>query len=502
MSNFYRIGDYHFYPNVNEIRHGDDVVKVRPKTAELFLTLLKADGQIVSKNELLENVWAGVVVEDHVIFQSITELRKAFKEIAVIKTHPRKGYSICEKVELVSNNSANTTTEPTRYKQIKWLGALTLFVCLISISLFFLQQTPEKQEISQGSILVLPVQNHIAENNHQWVRYGAMDLLIKYLNPKQPMTVYQVDDVLEILQRANVNSTEYSEQDINRLFEISGASLIVEQVLSGYVTDYQLVYSFHKRTETNRGAFFAQTLDSALTQLATKVHELLGQNSQQHNRSYKSDFANEMLASALDKMLTEDFRQAETMLNAVLATEPDNLTAKRLLAQSLVNMGDYEAAEQLTDEAIELAHQVGNKKELIRLLLWQAVSHTQQGNFTRSLNILAEAKRTATADNDKLYLAKFSKVSGKIYQAQKKFNLARKEFELSLEHHDAIQCSFGHAESLIDIGELDFVQNKFNDAMLNFQNSLSFSKQKGLDKIQQEAQSWIGKVQSVNKEAS
>lgn len=496
MSDYYRIGDYSFYPNVNEIHYAKEVVKIRPKTAELFLALLNAEGDIVSKGELLENVWSGVVVEDHVIFQSITELRKVFKDLPVIKTHPRKGYSIAEKVERVNNLNAPESNNRLLNRP-KWLGLIVITICLALSSYLAFNQTTNNSVISSGAILVLPVQNHVTEDNHQWVRYGAMDLLIKYLKPKAPLSIYQVDDVVEILQRANVDSAEYSEEEIARIFAVSGASLIIEQVLSGYVTDYQMVYSLHKRSATNRGAFFSSSIDGALDQLASKINTLLGQQDTVPNRSYTSDFANEMLASALDRMQEEDFNQATTMLNAVLATEASNLTAKRLLAQSLVNQGLYEQAEHITNDAISQANEVGNNKELIRLLLWQAVSRTQQGYWTEGLDILKQAKQQAALDDDRLYLAKFSKVSGKIYQAQKKYEMAGKEFEMSLAHHNAIHCSYGHAESLLDIGELHFVQNNYKDALANFEASLKFSKQRQLEKMLDKAEQWVDKTQNL-----
>jgi DNA-binding winged helix-turn-helix (wHTH) protein len=48
-------------------------LNIRPKTGQLLLMLLKNSGQPINKQTLLETVWAGSIVGEQVVFQSINQ---------------------------------------------------------------------------------------------------------------------------------------------------------------------------------------------------------------------------------------------------------------------------------------------------------------------------------------------------------------------------------------------------------------------------------------------
>ena len=50
------------------------------RALNILCVLSSAGGKVVSKDELMERVWAGVVVEEHNIQVHISALRRAFEE--------------------------------------------------------------------------------------------------------------------------------------------------------------------------------------------------------------------------------------------------------------------------------------------------------------------------------------------------------------------------------------------------------------------------------------
>lgn len=73
------------------------------KAVEVLCALVESGGNVVSKDELLEKVWADSFVEEGVLPQNVYLLRKIFKENGLgddlIQTVPRRGYRFIGKLE-------------------------------------------------------------------------------------------------------------------------------------------------------------------------------------------------------------------------------------------------------------------------------------------------------------------------------------------------------------------------------------------------------------------
>ena len=73
-----------------------ELVKLTPKAFETLLALVEQRGKTIEKDELLSKVWAGTVVEENNLNQSITALRKSLgdsrEKSEYIATIPGVGY--------------------------------------------------------------------------------------------------------------------------------------------------------------------------------------------------------------------------------------------------------------------------------------------------------------------------------------------------------------------------------------------------------------------------
>jgi len=86
-------------PHLNRVVVEDGVtVQVEPKVMQVLLQLTDRAGQVVTKDELLGGVWAGVFVTEDVLVRAIGELRKLFEDgaspPAVIETIRKRGYRL------------------------------------------------------------------------------------------------------------------------------------------------------------------------------------------------------------------------------------------------------------------------------------------------------------------------------------------------------------------------------------------------------------------------
>ncbi|QJR15881.1 hypothetical protein DSM104440_02707 [Usitatibacter palustris] len=92
----YEFGPYRFEAASRSLFRAGEFVPLTPKVAETLLLLVEGAGRIVTKEELLEGVWPGVVVEEGGIANNISALRKVldgdFDGDGAIATVARRGY--------------------------------------------------------------------------------------------------------------------------------------------------------------------------------------------------------------------------------------------------------------------------------------------------------------------------------------------------------------------------------------------------------------------------
>jgi len=98
-------------------------VALRPKAFALLSHLADNPGRVLSKAELLANVWPGVVVGDDSLSQCVNELRSALGERgqALIKTVARRGYRFDALVTPVAPPGAAAVRHRARW--LRWAAA-------------------------------------------------------------------------------------------------------------------------------------------------------------------------------------------------------------------------------------------------------------------------------------------------------------------------------------------------------------------------------------------
>ena len=79
-----------------ELRRGDTPIRLGSRAMGILCALVAARGQVVTKDELMERVWAGVIVEDNAIQVHVSALRKALETrgdpVDYVITVPGRGY--------------------------------------------------------------------------------------------------------------------------------------------------------------------------------------------------------------------------------------------------------------------------------------------------------------------------------------------------------------------------------------------------------------------------
>ncbi len=135
--------------NQGYITKAGGTMRLEPLVIDLLKILLKQPNEVVSKTDILEQLWSGKYVNDEALTKLISKLRKAFdddpKKPQYIKTIPKKGYVLL----FDTNHTTNPKIQKPpalRNKPIYWITALPLLL-VFSLSFYFFKiqpQTPTK----------------------------------------------------------------------------------------------------------------------------------------------------------------------------------------------------------------------------------------------------------------------------------------------------------------------------------------------------------------------
>jgi len=132
----YKVGQWLVELDLNLISSNGNQVQLEPKAADVLRQMIQCSGQLVSRDELVQEVWHGRPVSDEAINRVVARLRKALGDNAqspkYIETIPTRGYRLKAQVEVVREN----TQQPSRL----WLGFVVLLVSLLGLFIYHAQE--------------------------------------------------------------------------------------------------------------------------------------------------------------------------------------------------------------------------------------------------------------------------------------------------------------------------------------------------------------------------
>lgn len=177
-NHLYWFDEYVLNAEEGNLWHDDELISLPPKVFETLRLLVENGGEILTKDEMMNAIWADAFVEESNLSQNIYMLRQIFgREKKFIETVPKTGYRFVEPVRrslLADGASARGTDashragpaeraetgqigdEPGKaigaLKPNFWLAALVLVTAaVITVSAYFyLSGTAEKNPVSVG----------------------------------------------------------------------------------------------------------------------------------------------------------------------------------------------------------------------------------------------------------------------------------------------------------------------------------------------------------------
>jgi TolB-like protein/DNA-binding winged helix-turn-helix (wHTH) protein/tetratricopeptide (TPR) repeat protein len=215
----FKAGDWLVEPSLDRVSLGDDVRTLRPQVMELLVYLAERPSDVVSTDQLLEDLWDGRIVSEGSVYNCVGELRSALvrddETEPAIQTVPKKGYRLVLPVSLDEPADSADIAGPGRRTIPVIVAAGVALAVVAAIIVWFQKPTPSADTIR--ALVVLPFDNHSPEPaRDEFFADGMTETLIGRLS--------RIDE-LRVISRTSsmqIKNSGLSIPDIARSLDVDG----------------------------------------------------------------------------------------------------------------------------------------------------------------------------------------------------------------------------------------------------------------------------------------
>jgi TolB-like protein/DNA-binding winged helix-turn-helix (wHTH) protein/Tfp pilus assembly protein PilF len=217
--NYLRILDIEIDSTSGTVWRDGEIIDLPDLSFRLLMTLASRAPALVSKDELIAEVWGDVIVSDETLMQRVRLLRQALGDdsqnpryIAAVRG---RGYRLSAPVEAGKGGSG--TAAPRRWRRLR-LGTATAITVLVVAGLFLgLRDGPEAPAIN--TLAVLPFDDLSEDRNFGFFADGMQEELLSRLT--------RLDEVA-VLSRTSVEQYRNTTEGIPNIARALNANGIIE----------------------------------------------------------------------------------------------------------------------------------------------------------------------------------------------------------------------------------------------------------------------------------
>jgi DNA-binding winged helix-turn-helix (wHTH) protein/TolB-like protein/TPR repeat protein len=196
----FTIGDWEVLPGHGVLRRSDHEERPEPKVFEVLISLACHDGNLVTRDDLVNDVWEGRPTSDEPINRCLSQLRGHLDDRAkphqYVETLQRRGYRLMKPVVLHQQVESPATQEPgiqpgpsPRFWRI--VAALMVLGFLATIAF---TMRPPAPDLDIRSIAVLPIENLSGDPDNQYIVDGIKNVLARRLSEASGLTIKNIND--------------------------------------------------------------------------------------------------------------------------------------------------------------------------------------------------------------------------------------------------------------------------------------------------------------------
>jgi DNA-binding winged helix-turn-helix (wHTH) protein len=163
----FSLGDWRVLPHLNRLQHltSSEERQLEPRLVKLLCFLAANEHRVLSREELVQELWPRVIVNENSLTRAISELRKQLQSTNAahpnyIETIPKRGYRLIPAVEFTENRqTASLLANSTPWSELlmqspRRVSAAISGACLcLVIAGWLYQDTESLIDINRGPLL-------------------------------------------------------------------------------------------------------------------------------------------------------------------------------------------------------------------------------------------------------------------------------------------------------------------------------------------------------------
>jgi TolB-like protein/DNA-binding winged helix-turn-helix (wHTH) protein/tetratricopeptide (TPR) repeat protein len=224
----WQIGDWVADPADDTLSRGAEVSKLEPRMMRLLLRLAEHPGAVVSQDQLLIEVWAGVIVGSASVYQAVSQLRKVLGDTGekptYIETVARKGYRLIAPVQAPGSEvSPPADAPPAKRMAFGWfIGIAVVAVVGVAVAAGLLWRHRLRSGPEATSIAVLPFVDLTDGKTQQPFCDGVTEELSSWLS--------QIPN-LRVVARSSAFAFRDKQTDAREIGRVLGTTHVLEGTL-------------------------------------------------------------------------------------------------------------------------------------------------------------------------------------------------------------------------------------------------------------------------------
>jgi len=206
----WQIGKWRVEPALGRVSSDSGEEFLRPREMDLLVYLAEQQGQIVTADDIVADVWSGVEVTNDSLYFSVSQLRKRLDEPdaedSIIETIPKRGYRLTVSAERLSDVDSTATSsykdasEPETVAVLRLrssgrnalLGVIAVAVAVLAV-IWFRGDAPELAQPNLTSpantIAVMPLIDLSPDTDYTYFSDGITDEILNRLARVQGLQV-------------------------------------------------------------------------------------------------------------------------------------------------------------------------------------------------------------------------------------------------------------------------------------------------------------------------
>ncbi|WP_395339912.1 winged helix-turn-helix domain-containing protein [Ningiella sp. W23] len=485
----FTVGDWRVDVKASCIFNDDGETHVEPKAMEVLQLLAKAQGDVVSRESIMESVWNGRFVTDYALNNVIASLRKYLcpdDKNKYIVTRPKRGYQLVSPVEFaieptpapdLSQHSAQSDSKNSslpmlhdntggsrlhesarsnsKIRLVAAFAALIVVVGLISSVGPIGSNEIDRNIVAKESLAVLPFKTQKDVSELSYLAMGLSNELIAQFSGSEDLLVMDQRSTKDIVSRT---------RDAREVSDL----LSVDFVLDGNVykesdTTYIDVVLYDELGNERWSSTFTANSDSVFTlqdDILLEVHKtmdtepmLLTESTTYYRSSNPQAFENLLKGRALNNEATvKAYKQAIVHFQLAIEFDPNYASAYLDLATAYLLL--YGTNSLSLDEANANAKPLIERAKMLApdnpsTYAVQGIFAMYNRQFKKAIDYFSQA---LVLDSD-LYLARAN--LSHLYSMQGEYELALEQSLKSLQIHPlAAVPNFQVGDIYFELGEV------------------------------------------------